>query len=330
MAASRRLHIRCGSDIRKAIELADIEGNFLEFADPFCQGPVRRWTTQDQIKARAAFISDAYELEHARRTRHNLEASYQRLEAAATYQDIVLWFEHDSYDQLILAYVLDRFANLAGPPGTIPAQLSLVSADHYPGVEPFFGLGQLAPAQLANLFSQRTLVTQAMLNAGSEVWQALTDEAPTALFELVRGDRLATLPFMGRALKRHLRELPDTVTGLGLTERLILETVQDWGQMQAGALFHHYMVDAEPLPYLGDTMFWYVLRGLMRGGAVATAHQDTDWPDRLVGLTELGQEVLAGRRDWLATAPARWVGGIEVGGSPGWRWDSEREAPVRS
>jgi hypothetical protein len=34
------LHIRCGSDIESALKEAGFVGDFLEYADPLCQGPV--------------------------------------------------------------------------------------------------------------------------------------------------------------------------------------------------------------------------------------------------------------------------------------------------
>lgn len=34
------LHIRCGSDIREALALGGIPGDYLEFSDPVCQGPL--------------------------------------------------------------------------------------------------------------------------------------------------------------------------------------------------------------------------------------------------------------------------------------------------
>ena len=56
----RVLHIRCGSDIRETLQAAGIEGDFLEFSDPVCQGPVPADTDEDGFrKIRTRFVVNA-------------------------------------------------------------------------------------------------------------------------------------------------------------------------------------------------------------------------------------------------------------------------------
>jgi hypothetical protein len=103
------LHIRCGSDIRLKLRQAGFQGAFLEVSDPLCQGPVPR--DGDLLAARAGFLVAAFGMKPADATAR-LAAEYAALAHAAEQADrIVLWFEHDSYDQLLLARVL---ASLAG------------------------------------------------------------------------------------------------------------------------------------------------------------------------------------------------------------------------
>jgi hypothetical protein len=134
------LHIRCGSDIRESLRQAGFAGDFLEYSDPICQGPVPG--TPDLLQRRARYLArscgsimgftEAQSLA-------GLEAAERRLNEAHTYPRVVLWFEHDSYDQLLLARCLAHFAE--GPP---PAHLELICIDRHPSVERFLGLGQLA------------------------------------------------------------------------------------------------------------------------------------------------------------------------------------------
>ena len=58
------LHVRCGEDIHRALVQAGFAGRFLEFSDPYCQGPVRRLSREAFIAERAAFIDQAYPLGH--------------------------------------------------------------------------------------------------------------------------------------------------------------------------------------------------------------------------------------------------------------------------
>src|SRR5919202_1574308 len=91
----RTLHIRCGSDIRGMLRASGIAGDFLEFSDPVCQGPVPSGLDEAALlEVRANFVAGAYGLtpEAARR---KLAAEAAGLEAAHTCDRIVLWFEHD-------------------------------------------------------------------------------------------------------------------------------------------------------------------------------------------------------------------------------------------
>ncbi|MCG7599334.1 hypothetical protein MHM84_06015 [Halomonas sp. McH1-25] len=75
------------------------------------------------------------------------------------------------------------------------------------------------------------------------------------------------------------------------------------------------MREYEPLPYLGDLMFWWLIQPLTTAPepAMALSSTDKEWPQRRLLLTDLGREMLEGRRNWLDYAPGeRWVGGIRI------------------
>ena len=123
---------------------------------------------------------------------------------------------------------------------------------------------------------------------------------------------------LGRALRRHLLELPDGDTGLGLSEQLAVQLVAERGPLTVGEVFRDLMREREPLPYLGDTMFWWMMQPLMGGDRplLASDHgEDTPWQDRSLHITSHGHAVLSGHNNWLDTHPARrWVGGIAIDG----------------
>lgn len=57
-AELRTLHVRCGTDIRNSLRQAGFAGDFLEYSDPVCDGPVP--DLPDLIETRARFLSRAY------------------------------------------------------------------------------------------------------------------------------------------------------------------------------------------------------------------------------------------------------------------------------
>ncbi|MEM8604922.1 MAG: DUF1835 domain-containing protein [Cyanobacteria bacterium P01_H01_bin.121] len=306
------LHIRCGSDIQFGLEQAGFQGEFLEFSDPYCQGPVLDLPRSEFIEMRAEFIATAYNLS-LEMVQPKLQQEYAALTTLEQYGQVVLWFEHDNYDQLILAYLLTEFATQK--PRT---KLELICVDQVPSVKRFVGLGQLAPVVLRWLWqTQRVAVTTAHLELGQEVWQALTAPTPDALTAIAqRGTD--PIPCMARALQRHLQELPSPQNGLSLTQQLTLELLTQHPGQIAGRLFGQLVTEREPLPYLGDTMFWYILEDLQQTEqplfTIAADDLEKPWPRRSLTITDLGRQVLAGEANFLELYQAeRWVGGIRIG-----------------
>lgn len=335
------LHIRCGSDLQKTLPEAGFVGAFLEYSNPFCQGPVTGGP--DMVAVRAEFLSRTYQLHSIEETRARLEAEETRLSnAAQAYARVVLWFEHDSFDQLILIRILAHFSRFGAP-----ETLELVDLNHFPGSVRFVGLGQLPPEAIRMLWARRSPVTAQQLAQGSAAWTALQAPSPMALANIVAAPD-AALPNLPGALRRHLQELPSTANGLALTEQLILEILVE-GTRPAGQIFRALLRGKEPRPWLGDLMFWHILRAMTRvsgpvfGVISQNGHPGTaddplaggpDWqsphPPRELAITDTGRAILAGHIDWLSLGPPeRWLGGIRIAaGEAVWRWDPGSETPV--
>ncbi len=314
------LHIRCGTDIQHGLVEAGIEGDFLPFFDPFCVGPLGEWTPTEQVAERARFLATALGLgpEPLQRQHHAHYAALERLDA---YARILLWFEHDSFDQTILTYLLARF-HTEPPKG----RLELIVLDQAPGVTRFLGLGQLDAEGLAWAYQQRRAVTTEQLALGARAWRAMVAHDPRPLARLTR-EGTPALPLLAPALRRHLQELPARHDGLRLTERLTLQALASDGPQRAGQLFQALVNGLEPLPFLGDTLYGWLLRELAaEPHALVTltpAAAGEPWHHAELTLSEVGRAVLAGERHRLdAGAPGHWVGGVlSPQGGHAWCWD---------
>src|SRR6266849_5721966 len=89
--------------------------------------------------------------------------------------EVVFWFEHDLFDQLLLIRALHVIRDARN--------VSLICIDRFPGVEPFFGLGQLNAEQLKSLFPTRKPVTAAQYEVASRTWNAFREPEPAALVD---------------------------------------------------------------------------------------------------------------------------------------------------
>jgi hypothetical protein len=139
------------------------------------------------------------------------------------------------------------------------------------------------------------------------------------------------IPCMAGAFQRQLQELPSTLNGLGLTQQLVLEILAGHGPLSGGRLFHLLMTEKEPLPFLGDLMFWHVLDDMGRSRMpLYQIQEDKPWPKKVLAITETGRAVLAGDVDYLDLYESeRWVGAINIrAGNSSPRWDPRKQAVV--
>jgi hypothetical protein len=324
--AQRVLHIRCGDDIKGKLAEAGLAGDYLSFADPAWLGPPPAFNAW--LAGRAALIAERSGLPQPK-VRAELGEAYWRLaRAPVDYRHIVLWFEHDLYDQAALVRVLANFAQRTALP-----RIELISIDRFRGIKRFIGLGQLTAQQLASLWPRRKRISRRQLALGTRAWAALRALTPEPLEALLASDMRA-LPFLKAALKRHLQELPWTTDGLSLTERETLAVLAR-GPLTVSELFAETQMKRDPLPFMGDRFFWSVVRDLIDAPrppvAVSAATRRMAWPRRVLRLTPTGRALMAGKLDWQAERPLpRWVGGIPAGpGAPDWRWDPKNRHVTR-
>jgi RNA polymerase sigma factor (sigma-70 family) len=257
----RFLHILNGDSVRGTLEQSDVPGAFVAYAEILHEGPVPRengsasWReTRARYLAARGYVSYAQALQ----TAGDWDA---RVAAFGDYDEVVLWFEHDLFDQLLLVRHLDWFSRRE----LGRTALSLICIGEFPGVEPFHGLGQLDANQLASLLGTRQPVSPAQLAIGQHAWRAFTSPDPNELDALTRSADAQLLPFLAGALQRFLEEYPAVGTGLPRTERQILEILSEGARspLELFALAQR----REEGAFMGDWTFWYRTRDLAAGRA---------------------------------------------------------------
>lgn len=331
------MHIRCGSDLKDVLPACGLSGDFLEISNPFPQGQVPPSDPLDYfLDCRASFIKNCYagyvpedRLAQSRAEFAREEQSLRDL--PGQYQRLVLWFEHDAFDQLCFAYILHHLVQADSSGSELKdVTIELIQVDDFPGVNRFIGLGQLSqqPQSLQVLWQQRRGVSAADISFGSRIWQAYTGTDPMALWQLCK-ERHCPLPLMQKAVTRMLQELPWITHGLSLTEYLALSIIKQDGPLTRQRLFHFLLSEVEPQPFLGDIMFYSVLDGLSQVEAPALTINSGNQGEETYSLTDVGEQLLAQSLNWMELASKeRWVGGqvIKPGGR-NWYWDPEANRP---
>jgi hypothetical protein len=301
---------------------------------------------------RARFLADGFGARFED-VRADLERFDRTIADAVGGREIVLWFEHDLFDQLLLIRTLDVLRGperpalpesslglgasngVAGPLEGRDRRVSLICIDRFPGVERFVGLGQLNAEQLASLYPARQRATGEQFALATEAWRAFRAADPCELLALMT--RLAsgtadTLPFLHGAIHRLFEEYPSTTNGLSRTADAVLRALAS-APLDGMALFESTQA-AEPRPFMGDAGFFEILRRLAAARVPLVAIAPAT-PSHLraasLRLTDAGSDVLAGRRDAVGlNGVDEWRGGVHLFGqdrSP-WRWDAQRETLV--
>jgi hypothetical protein len=292
------------------------------------EGPIPSGVADAELREiRAAFLAEQGWGEESQ----ILELFAARDAALAGFRDfaeVVLWFEHDLYDQLQLIQVLDRL------PGQSEGEtaISLISIDSFPGVEPFHGFGQLSDEQLSSLYPSREPVSDDQLILAREAWAAVRAPEPSAIQRLLdRGTD--SLPYLTDALIRFLEQFPSIDSGLSRTEQQILDSLRD-GPKTPAELFSASQT-MEEHPFMGDLTFFGYLQRLGSAQEPLLHREDqspiivlpmglelTEFLDQRLQMTELGRKVQARKIDEAGGPADRWLGGVFLqSGHPGWRWD---------
>lgn len=320
-AELRTLHVRCGHDIQATLQSAGFIGDFLPFIDPFCMGPLHR-ELDVMNQSRAEFVCD--ELlsimgNHEADPQSVIDDNAHKLVQLndRNYQRIVFWVEHDNYDQVMLYFLLTHFCPQAHQ------SIEFIEINRYPGKYRFLGLGQLPAEALRALWQQRQVIGSAHHVQANQLWQAFCASSPQDLVALYHGNEVNLFTNAKAVIHRHLQELPHENTGLGFTQCQTLRYLKTLSSpVSVGVLFSHFNLEIDPLCYLGDVMYWALIKSMTQGSTPLCSITDDskggEWYQQQVVLTEAGQDYLTEVR---LPRVSYWVGGVEVTPETHWRWD---------
>lgn len=301
----RIVHICNGDATADQLSLADLPGEIRVWADALDQGPLLPVSDAEHYKARNAFWSTQGLADDGRL------AEWDRgVDEAAAAEEVILWFEHDLFDQLALSRLLARLARKG-----LPQTLTIVSIDRHPDVPTFLGLGQLKPEQLAELWPRRTPLSRDAIDEAISAWIGVTAADPRSLPFLTR--RVKAMPFLAGALERHLEEFPDPTSGMSRTERQVLAAIARGEGSEAALVQQSHASD--PRYPITDVYLTAVLKTLRACGFVDGS-----------AITALGRQALAGAIDRVHEVGIdAWRGGVHLTGKgPVWRWDSRERKLV--
>ena len=207
------------------------------------------------MDARARFLQEStgegLSQQHVLET---LKAQYAKLETAARYDMLVLWFDACLFDQSMLCHILTCLRILG------MEKADLLCIDAFPGIEPYHGLGQLSPEQLASMYDERKPLRIDQFLFAEHVDRAFALKDQVAFTEL-SGLTEAPLPWVPAAVRRWVQEQPDQFTGLGRLEKHALEAIRS-GCRTLSEIFSTVSARETPPQFWGDITLWEKINAL--------------------------------------------------------------------
>ncbi len=299
------LNIVNGDACINMMKRAKIEGDFLPWGDFLHEGPVpANLSIKELSKIRALFISD-YGMGNFKDIHKDFLERDHKLSTYKLYKKVVLWFEHDLYDQLQLIQLLSWFSKQ----DLKKTNLTLICTNNY--------LGESSVQQIKKLLDYERPILTEHLELAQRAWSAFTHETPTQWANLVN-EPTALLPFLKGAIYRMLEEYPSTKHGLSRTAYQALLIISN-GIDNPVDIFVKYQT-FEERKFMGNTIFWKILKELENAKVIETNEE------KLI-ITSLGKKLLNGNENWLNIKPIqRSIGGVNLNEENLWCWDMENKS----
>lgn len=246
-----------GDTVLEPLRASGVPGEFTVWADVLHQGPLPAGVDAEEWRrVRSAHLAAAGGLDPGQ-VLEQLRSWDASLDRWREFDEVVLWLEHDLFDQLLLIRHLDWIAGLEAPPG----RFALICVGAHPAVPDFHGLGQLSPGQLAALFPARRPVTADDIAEGVRAWALVRADDPEALEAWLAAGGGTRLEFLPGALRRYLEERPGP-DGFTRSERQILRVLEA-GPATFDEIFRATQ-QMEERVFMGDTSLRWILDELIR------------------------------------------------------------------
>ncbi len=298
------LHITNGDSALYLFKKSGILGTHVAWRDALNEGPVPAGLSLEETsELRARYLAERG-FGSPIKLIHEFQRRDAQIRRAGDFDEVVLWFEHDLYDQLQLLQSLTALEECNLEPGRISA----VQSDHY--------LANMTVDEIFPLLPKRRTATPAIFKSAHRSWERFTSDSPADLFAAAGEDAIG-FPFLRAALQRLCEEYPWKRDGLGRSQRQALYAVAQ-GPGRLGELFSRAQ-GREEAHFLSDRAFARMLEDLSANpGALIEEEEGTLVP------TARGRRVLAGDADWLDEHPIdRWIGGVHLVPGNVTRWDDD-------
>lgn len=213
---SEILHITNGTILTDILNELGFKGEKLTWQEMLCEGPTFEIIdSKEFLEQRKKFFNDFYDVDL---DVEKITSELQKLNHPENYTEIVLWFEYDLFCHINMIAVINLIKQKK-----IELPIYMVCSGRIAGSKSLKGLSELTSAQLMSHFEKKVLLNSEDIELASTIWGIYCGVDHNLLKPFIVTS--SSFQYLNSCLKAHLKRFPDSIDGLSILERNILEIV---------------------------------------------------------------------------------------------------------
>jgi hypothetical protein len=210
------LHITNGDSLTNFLNELKIEGEILTWQEMLCEGPATELVASDEfLGLRQNFFEEFYDIDLNIK---KMKKEINKLDNTELYSEIVLWFEYDLFCHINMVAVISLIQQKK-----INLPLYLVCSGRVEGSKSLKGLAELSSNQLMKHYKDKVLLNDEDIVIATSVWGIYCGIDHNLLKTFIV--KPSSFKYLSNCLKAHLERFPDSVDGLNILEKNILEII---------------------------------------------------------------------------------------------------------
>ena len=214
--SKQQLHITNGSHLTNVLNELNIQGVKLTWQELLCEGPTTEKVGSELfLETRKSFFTQFYNIDL---DIEFIKSELDKFNDSENYSEIVLWFEYDLFCHInmiaIISLIQQKKMNLP---------IHLVCSGRIEGSKNLMGLSELSPEQLLNHYKNKVLLNKEDIDIATTVWGIYCGVDHNLLKPFIV--KPSSFKYLSNCLKAHLERFPNSVDGLSILERNILQII---------------------------------------------------------------------------------------------------------
>ncbi len=287
------LHITNGTILTKAINKLGVEGKKLTWQEMLCEGPtIEMVYSEEFLNLRKSFFNKFYDVDL---DTDLIKSEIDKLNHTENYSEIVLWFEYDLFCYINMVAIISLICQKK-----LDLPIYLVCSGSVEGGKNLKGLSELKPEQLTSHYKNKVLLDDKNIDLATTIWGIYCGIDHNLLKPFIVTS--SSFEYLSNCLKAHLKRFPDSVDGLNILEKNILQIINKHAITSKNQLLG-YALNYQGFYGYGDLQLSRIIDEL---SIFYTEESDS------IILNRKGHEALLGQRNFASEIDNHMIyGGVE-------------------